>query len=148
MDRFATSLKILKDEQGKVFGFYINSAGDGADEHFCAMLHGNLSEGKASVTISDGKICIESIGIGGKEKWSFDLPKDEELQLQKILSGLGKTYQARCKTRGGFGVSFTAKFKEIPSLNKREWGKRRSFWRNPTLPKDKDKFENWGRIHT
>jgi hypothetical protein len=149
MDCCTTKFEILRSEGGKIVGFSLSSAGTTEDEYFCEMLPRNINEGKASMTVSDGEIHIKSIGIGGEEEWRFNLYEDEEPTFQEIFSGLGKTYQGYCKTRGGFGVSFTATFREIPPLNKREWSKRkRSFWRNPIPTKNPAKVFNWERIHT
>lgn len=143
-----TSLEILK-ENGNVVGFGINPQGTTEDECFCMMLPGNLNRGRANISVSGGKLEIESYGISGKEKFSFKVNGEEEKQLQEILSGLGEYYQGHCKFGGFGGRSLLVSFKKIASLNKREKGKRkRSIWRKPIRPKNPTKIEEWERIYT
>ena len=150
MDRFATDLDVLRKD-GKVSGFKITAAGNTDDENFCLLLPKRLNNGKANIEVSDGKMCIKS--NDSEEEWSFDLSDDDEPQLEKILSGLGKTYHARCNSKKrGFGTSFEASFKEGATLNKKEQNKRkRSFSMsngNPTRPKSIDhrEIKKWERI--
>jgi hypothetical protein len=148
MDHF-TSFETLEDKEGKIVGFKINSGPATEDEHFCEMFPKNLREGEASITVFYRRISIESIGLYGKEEWNFDLSGNEEIQLEEILSGLGRSYQGHCEVERGFGCSLIVFFKEIAPLNKRERGKRkRSFWRNPTSPKNKSKISDWKKIYT
>ena len=146
---FLTGFKVLKDKNEKVTGFRIDPGPATEDWDFCEDLPKNLLEGRAEITISMGKICVESSGISGKERWEFNLSENEEVQFEEILSGLGKSYQGHCELERGFRCSFIASFKEVASLNKRELGKRkRSFWRNPIPTKDPTKVFNWKRIYT
>ncbi len=143
---YLTKLTVLK-ENGNVTGLRIDPQGTTEDEYFCCMFPRELTNGRASITISGGEIIFKSLGIGGEEEFSFEVGADEEAQLNEILSGLGKKHQGKISMGGFGGCSMEISFclNVLEGLNKRQFGKIRKSrsYRKVTPPKSEQRLEEW-----
>ncbi len=140
----------------------------GSEQRFCQLLVDEINEDKAKIEIKNECLLLQ---LSDNTKFEMQLKSidesfEKEEKIKTLIDAIDKvktgelliSSKISCQKFGliisisiDFNVDFESKSKIRPVLvlNKKEEGKRkRSIWRRPTPPKDKNKPANWERIYT
>ena len=87
------------------------------------------------------------MGIGNRGEISFEVKGSEAGRISEIISKLGDEYQIEADLGEPNGTSLTILFCNcFKGLDRRKIGKiKKSRGRNPTVPKNEKKIEEWKR---
>lgn len=130
------------------------------DEYaFCQRLLDDIQKGNAVIEIKSGSLILQ---LGSKENREILLQfmdVEEEMESEALKNTLEKVKRGKLKMKAEIAGVHYGVFSSVAisfhkseaqkniKLNKKEENKRKkSTWRNPTKPKDKNKHASWERI--